>query len=121
MEKVTGIGGFFFRARDPKALADWYERNLGVARSPETEGQEPWRQEAGMTVMSPFPADTDYFGADKQWMINFRVNDLDAMIAQLKAADVEVGEVVSYGFGRFTRLHDPEGNAIELWEDKTPA
>lgn len=121
MEKVKGIGGFFFRARDPNALAEWYEKNLGVTRSPESEGQEPWHQEAGATVLAPFAADTDYFGdPNKQWMLNFRVGNLDAMVAQLKVAGIEVGETTDYGFGRFARLQDPEGNPIELWED-TPS
>jgi predicted enzyme related to lactoylglutathione lyase len=123
MERVTGIGGFFFRAADPKALAVWYERHLGVTRTPESYDNEPWRQEAGWTAFAPFTADTKYFGrATQQWMINFRVRDLDAMVAQLKGAGIAV-EVVAeaYPNGRFARLQDPEGNPIELWEPKHPA
>jgi predicted enzyme related to lactoylglutathione lyase len=118
MEKVKGIGGFFFRAQDPKALAKWYEENLGIKRSPEEEGQEPWMQESGMTVFAPFAADTNYFGnTNKQWMLNLRVGNLDAMIAQLKNNGVDVGELQEFSYGRFARIHDPEGNPIELWED----
>jgi glyoxylase I family protein len=84
MERVLGIGGLFFRARDPEALRTWYERHLGVTRTPEDYDSEPWRQEAGPTVFQPFPEATDYFGdASRRWMVNFRVRDLDAMIAQL--------------------------------------
>ena len=121
-ERVSGIGGFFFRAKDPKALADWYERNLGVTRTPQTYGGEPWRQESGATVFAPFAATTKYFGRpEQQWMINFRVRDLDAMVAQLKRAGIAV-EVDSevYPNGRFARLQDPEGNPIQLWQPKDP-
>ena len=119
MEKVTGIGGVFFRARDPEGLAGWYELHLGVTKTPTSYGDEPWRQEAGPTVFGPFPADTDYFGdQERQWMINFRVRDLEAMMAQLRAAGIEVTpDPEMYPNGRFARLHDPEGNAIELWEE----
>ena len=122
MEKVTGIGGIFFRAADPKGLADWYEKHLGVTKTPETGDTEPWRQEAGATVFSPFKLDTKYFDASKQWMINFRVRDIDAMVAQLRRAGIEVKDPEVYeGIGRFSRLHDPEGNAIELWEPERTA
>lgn len=83
MTRVTGIGGFFFRARDPRALAAWYETHLGV----NDIAASAWRQEAGTTVFAPFAHDTDYFGRPEQvWMINFRVDDLDAMMATLKPA-----------------------------------
>lgn len=117
MHKVHGIGGVFFRARDPQALGEWYQRHLGVDPVPTSYDTLPWHQQAGATVFAPFPADTDYFEADRQWMMNFRVADLDGMVEQLRAADVEVsvdGEV--HPNGRFARLHDPEGNPIELWE-----
>ncbi len=118
METVTGIGGFFFRATDPKALAEWYERHLGVTRTPDTYEKEPWRQEAGMTVMAPFAKSTRYFGdSTKMWMINFRVRDMDAMVAQLRRADIEVSvDPETYPNGRFARLKDPEGNPIQLWQ-----
>lgn len=122
MEKVTGIGGLFFRARDPKALARWYAEHLGVTITPASYGDEPWRQEAGVTVFAPFPMATDYFGSpDRVWMINFRVRSLDAMVGQLGAAGIEVTVAPeAYPNGRFARTHDPEGNPIELWEPVDP-
>lgn len=118
MEKVAGIGGFFFRAQDPKGLANWYLQHLGVDLTPTTEGGTVWQQEAGPTSFTPFPETTKYFGdPSKSWMINFRVHDMDKMVAQLRAAGIEVKDPESYpGIGRFTRLHDPEGNPIELWQ-----
>jgi predicted enzyme related to lactoylglutathione lyase len=118
MEKVTGIGGLFFRAHDPKSLARWYEQHLGVALIPTSYEQRAWEQEAGATAFAPFPENTDYFGdPHKSWMVNFRVRDLDKMAAQLRAAGVEVKiDPQSYPNGRFARLHDPEGNPIELWQ-----
>ncbi len=118
MEKVTGIGGLFFRSRDPEALARWYQDHLGVSMVPKKEGDPSWRQEAGDTVFAPFPETTKYFDAAKVWMINFRVRSLDAMMAQLKAAGVKVDDPQDYPYGRFARLYDPEGNPIELWEPK---
>lgn len=118
MERVLGIGGLFFRARDPAALASWYETHLGVTKAPTQDGGEVWQQEAGPTVFCPFPQKTDYFGdAQKTWMINFRVRDLGAMAAQLRAAGIEVtGDDQADPHGRFARVYDPEGNAVELWE-----
>lgn len=121
-EKVVGIGGFFFRSKDPKSLAAWYERNLGVTQTPKTYQEEAWKQEAGITVFAPFPMDTKMFGnPDKQWMINFRVTNLDAMAAQLRRAGIEVEvDPQTYPNGRFAGLKDPEGNPIQLWEPKRP-
>ena len=118
MEKVTGIGGFFFRARDPGALAQWYLQHLGVDLVPENYDQSPWQQQAGPPAYAPFPEDTEYFGdVHKQWMINFRVANLDAMAGQLRAAGISVEiDPELYPNGRFARIHDPEGNAIELWQ-----
>ena len=118
MEKVAGIGGLFFRAHDPKALANWYLQHLGIDLTPTGEGGTVWQQEAGPTSFTPFPETTKYFGdPNKAWMINFRVHDLDKMVAQLRTAGIEVKDPESYpGIGRFTRLHDPEGNPIELWQ-----
>src|SRR5262245_23874409 len=118
MERATGIGGLFFRARDPSALAAWYEANLGISTF-NAEGQgAPWIQAAGPTAFSTFTADTDYFGRpDQQWMVNFRVDDLDAMLQQLRAAGAPVEAVQDYeGLGRFSWATDPEGNRFELWE-----
>jgi glyoxylase I family protein len=122
-ERVAGIGGVFFRAKDPKALADWYERHLGVTRTPSDYGQQPWTQEAGPTVFAPFAQSTKYFGREtQQFMMNFRVRDLDAMVKQLQSAGIEVKvDPTTYPNGRFARLHDPEGNPIELWEPKVPS
>jgi glyoxylase I family protein len=119
MEHVTGIGGLFFRARDPQAVALWYRDHLGVAVVPSNYDEQPWQQEAGPTVFAPFPDATDYFGPDttKAWLVNFRVRNLDAMVAQLRAAGIGVEvDPQAYPNGRFARLYDPEGNPIELWE-----
>src|SRR5215213_6087527 len=91
MQKVTGIGGLFFRASNPTTLGQWYKDHLGIDLVPSDYGAKPWSQEAGPTVFAPFPRDSDYFGrAEQQWMINFRVRDLDAMAEQLRAAKIEV-------------------------------
>jgi glyoxylase I family protein len=122
MEKVSGIGGFFFRARDPVGVARWYQQHLGITLTPKSYQDPVWQQEAGPTAFEPFPEKSDYFGdATKMWMLNFRVRDLDKMAAQLRAASIEIKiDPQTYPNGRFARLHDPEGNPIELWEDLTP-
>jgi glyoxylase I family protein len=118
LERVTGIGGFFFRATDPEALATWYEERLGIDRVPRAEGDETWRQQAGETAFAPFPLDSEMIGPPEHtWMINFRVDDLDAMVDQLRHA----GETVTvdpehYSYGRFAELRDPEGNRVHLWQ-----
>jgi len=119
MEKVTGIGGLFFRAHDPKALASWYQQHLGISLTPSSAGEHAWEQEAGPTAFTPFSETSEYFGdAQKVWMVNFRVRDLDKMADQLRAAGIEIKvDPQSYpNLGRFARLHDPEGNPIELWQ-----
>ena len=115
MQRVTGIGGFFFRARDPAGLAAWYEANLGISS---TDTAWSWSQQAGPTVFAPFPTDTDYFGRlEQQTMLNFRVDDLDAMLEQLRAAGAAVDdEVAEASYGRFGHAVDPEGNRFELWQ-----
>jgi predicted enzyme related to lactoylglutathione lyase len=121
MQKVLGIGGFFFKSENPEQLAKWYETHLGISLVPTSYEQRPWHQDAGPTAFAPFKKDTTYFGRPEQsWMINFRVADLKAMVAQLRAAGVTVDEPTSYPNGNFARLHDPEGNPIELWEPKEP-
>ena len=118
MYRVNGIGGFFFRALDPVALGQWYNENLGVTVVPSNYDEPGWRQETGPTAFASFPETTTYFGdAGKIWMINFRVRNLDAMTAQLRAgasplrstrnATRTAGSPIS---------NDPEGNPIELWE-----
>ena len=122
MERVTGIGGFFFRARDPKALALWYQERLGITTVPESYGEPSWRQQAGETVFAPFQQDSEMIGPPEHtWMINFRVDDLDALVSQLRTA----GETVDvdpqrYPNGRFAELRDPEGNGIQLWQPMDP-
>jgi len=117
-EKVLGIGGFFFKAQDPDALARWYEKNLGISLLPSSYDAKPWRQEAGPTAFAPFPDSTKYFGApDRKWMLNFRVRDVAAMAAQLRASGITVTvDTTLYPNGRFAHLKDPEGNRIELWQ-----
>lgn len=123
MERVTGIGGFFFRASDPEALANWYRDRLGVDPVPQTYEQEPWRQQAGVTAFAPFDQGSEMIGPpEKTWMINFRVDDLDTIVDQLRSA----GETVDvdperYPNGRFAELRDPEGNGIQLWQPMSPA
>jgi glyoxylase I family protein len=118
MERVEGIGGFFFRARDPKKLAEWYEANLGVNRIGGSYGAQPWRTTGGTTAFAPFKEDTTYFGDRRfQWMINFRVRDLTKMVAQLRERGIAVDvDAEVYPNGRFARLSDPEGNPIQLWQ-----
>jgi glyoxylase I family protein len=118
MEKVAGIGGLFFRAHDPKVLGSWYQQHLGIALTPTSESGTVWEQEAGPTAFTPFPEKSGYFGdPTKVWMVNFRVHDLDKMVAQLRTAGIEVKDPETYpNIGSFARLHDPEGNPIELWQ-----
>ena len=122
MAKVTGIGGLFFRADDPNGLAQWYAQHFGITEVPTSYDAEPWTQDAGATVFAPFKRDTGYFGrAEQQWMLNLRVDDLDGMVRQLKSAGIDVTvDPETYPNGRFARLHDPEGNPIELWQPETP-
>ena len=117
MEKVKGIGGLFFRAKDPAALAAWYNAHLGINPAPTDMTTPPWVSGEGVTVFAPFSQDTDYFPAENTFMLNFRVASLDRMLAQLRAADIAIErEEAMDGIGRFARIHDPEGNPIELWE-----
>lgn len=116
MERVTGIGGLFFRAGDSDSLGRWYAEHLGVDPAPESYEESSWRQEAGPTVFAPLPADSPHF-RHRPWAVNFRVRDLEAMVAQLRAGGVRV-EVheTDYPNGRFAELADPEGNPVQLWE-----
>jgi predicted enzyme related to lactoylglutathione lyase len=124
MGHVKGIGGLFFRARDPEALTAWYRDRLGVgpgcsADDTVAPDDYAWNVTAGPLVFSPFTADSDYFAADRQYMLNLRVDDLDAVIAPFVEAGDEVitkDEWNDPSVGRFARVHDPEGNPIELWE-----
>src|ERR1700759_4728422 len=115
MERVQGMGGYFIRASDPAALGAWYRACLGL--DADEHGQ--WTQAPGPTVFATFDADTDYFGSPtQQAMLNFRVRDLDAMLAQLRAKGADVADETQdmEGVGRFAWVTDPEGNRIELWE-----
>ncbi|GGX44985.1 glyoxalase [Tateyamaria omphalii] len=117
MEHVQGFGGFFFRSKDPETLATWYRDTLGIDLVPTVSDQKPWMAKGGATVFAPFASDTDYFAADKTFMLNFRVRSLDAMAAQLEDAGIPVKMVGDMpGIGRFAHLSDPEGTPIELWE-----
>ncbi|MER6220894.1 VOC family protein [Streptomyces sp. 900105755] len=115
MERVLGIGGYFLRSADPAAQKAWYRDCLGLA----IDDHGLWEQPAGPTVFAAFESGTDYFGSPaQQTMLNFRVRDLDAMLAQLRAkgADVDAETQEMDGVGRFGWVTDPEGNRIELWQ-----
>ena len=115
MKRVTGIGGIFFKSRDPAALAEWYRLHLGL-------DVQPWGgvvfDGAGQTTWSPFKADTDYFApSTAPFMVNFRVADLHALLAALRAEGCEVvGEPQDSEYGKFGWVMDPDGNKLELWE-----
>ena len=121
---VLGIGGLFFRAQDPDASNAWYREHLGIgagcaAHDTGDIDEWTWKTQAGPVVFAPFKADTDYFAADKQYMLNLRVADLDGMLPALMAAGIAVETRPEWNdpsVGKFARIHDPEGNAIELWE-----
>lgn len=115
MERVLGIGGYFRRAADPEALSAWYRDCLGL----DTDEYGLWHPGAGPTVVAMFESETDYFGSrGQQSMLNFRVRDLDAMIAQLRAVGADVADETQdmEGVGRFGWVTDPEGSRVELWQ-----
>jgi glyoxylase I family protein len=117
MEKVTGIGGFFFRGADSDKLNEWYEQHLGVRRVAQQDEDGSWWQDEGPTVFASESESDQTGGQEHSWRINFRVRDLEAMVAQLRlaGASVEV-DATTYPNGRFAHLRDPDGNSIELWE-----
>ena len=121
--KVLGIGGVFLRSADPARLAAWYREHLGftvtAAGEPDPDGNWMWQQEGGPTVYSVFKADSDYFAVDRQVMMNLRVGGIDALLGRLRDAGVEVITKPEWDHpetGRFARVHDCDGNPIELWE-----
>lgn len=120
MARIIGIGGVFFRASDPKQLYAWYEKHLGL-QGAEGVVKLPWNEPTGperFTVWSVFPKDTDYFGPAKpSFMVNYIVDDLEGMLANLRAAGAEVDDKQEESeYGKFAWVTDPEGNRIELWE-----
>jgi predicted enzyme related to lactoylglutathione lyase len=124
MKKVTGLGGIFFKSDDPKKMNEWYAKNLGLPVS-DYGATFDWREDEdpskkGSTTWSAFPKDTKYFQPSvKEFMINYRVDDLEALVAQLKQDGVTiVDEIADSDYGKFVHLLDPEGNKIELWEPK---
>ena len=123
MARVTGIGGVFFRARDPQALGEWYKRHLGV---PFNDGfaKLTWADDPSpdaVTVWAPFDLDTTYFGTSQHMMLNFRVDDLDALLSDLAANGVEiVPERMEETTGKFAWIIDCEGNRVELWQPPGP-
>jgi predicted enzyme related to lactoylglutathione lyase len=121
MERVQGIGGVFFKARDPQALAEWYRTHLGVpVEAGQTYGCLTSDGPGESTVWSVFPSDTEYFGpGGAPFMVNYRVKNLDAILEQLRAAGAQVDErVEEHDYGRFGWASDPEGNRFELWEPR---
>jgi predicted enzyme related to lactoylglutathione lyase len=122
MARVTGVGGIFLRARDPKGLAAWYSKHLGITLTDYGGFNFEWSDEVpagtGTTAWSLFPEDTKYFGPGTQRaMVNYRVDDLDALLEQLAAAGVEIDpKRDTYDFGKFAWIVDPEGNRLELWQ-----
>lgn len=113
MEPTLGLGGMFFRAEDPEMLAEWYATHLGISAN------EAWPQAAGYAVLGLFAKASDYWPEDRAFMFNIRVLDLDETIQRLRDEGIDVRREDDWdmpGIGRFARIHDPEGNPIELWE-----
>ena len=122
MKKVTGIGGIFFKCADPKKMNEWYEKHLGIPVA-DWGAMFQWREldnpeKTGYTVWSAFPADTNYFDPSKKdFMINYRVENIEALVEELKNAGVTIlDEITASEYGKFVHILDPEGNSIELFE-----
>ena len=118
MAKAVGIGGVFLKARDPEGLAAWYAAHLGIAAQDGGALAFDGPEAAGMTVFAHFPANTAYFGGgEQQAMVNFRVDDLDALLEKLATEGVRIdAKREDYPYGRFAWIWDPEGNRVELWQ-----
>lgn len=122
MKRVTGIGGIFFKCKDPVKMNEWYKTHLGLETSPYGAKFE-WEQQSesskkGYTLWSPFPDSTKYFEpSTKDFMINYRVDDITALVEALKNEGVTIlDEIATYEYGKFVHILDPEGNKIELFE-----
>lgn len=123
MKRVTGIGGIFFKAKDPDKMYEWYEKHLGLKQEHAGAGvMLPWRDidkpdAVGMTVWSIFKQESKYFDpSSAPFMINYRVDDMDALLDTLRGEGVAIAKREDSGYGRFAWIMDPEGNRIELWE-----
>ena len=116
VKRVTGLGGVFLKAKDPQALYAWYRKHLGIESSP--EGGAMWEGESGQTtVWALFPETTEYFRSAQPFMVNFRVDDLEALLRALREEGVQVDEKMeAHAYGKFGWITDPEGNRLELWE-----
>ena len=122
MKKVTGIGGIFFKCKDPKAMNEWYNKNLGM-NTGDYGATFEWREEEdstkkGITQWTTFSETSKYFDpSEKQFMINYRVQNLEALVEELRQNGVTIVDgIESYDYGKFIHILDPEGNKIELWE-----
>ena len=122
MKRVTGIGGVFFKSKDPEKTKEWYRKHLGI-KSGRYGGTFEWRHsedasKKGYTAWTPFTKDSDYFDpSDKEFMYNYRVVDLEKLLDVLRKEGVEVvGEMEEYDYGKFGWIMDPDGQKIELWE-----
>jgi glyoxylase I family protein len=112
--RVSGIGGIFFRSENPEKLAEWYKEYLGI---PSGSSGEMWEVAAGPVVFAPFKKDSKYFPESQSVMLNFRVKEIDALLAELTAKGVRIDEKrQDEDYGRFAWIYDPEGNKLELWE-----
>jgi predicted enzyme related to lactoylglutathione lyase len=120
MAKAVDIGGVFLKARDPQGLSRWYAEHLGIPTQDGGSLAFDGPETAGIILFAHFPADSPYFGdGAQQAMVNFRVDDLHALLAQLSAAGVRVDpKREDYDYGRFARIWDPEGNRVELWQPR---
>lgn len=126
---IVGMGGYFFRAKDPEGIKSWYREHLGVGGGCGTDDKGAtsewcWYPEPGPLVFEPFKETSDYFLLEKQAMLNLRVRGMDELLERLRSEGIEI--IVKEGwdtseFGRFARIHDPEGNPIELWEPPAEA
>jgi predicted enzyme related to lactoylglutathione lyase len=118
MAKVTGLGGAFLRAKDPKALYTWYEQHLGIG-APDGCFSFPRETQRAYIAVAFFPKSSDYFPVSQPAMLNFQVDNLDAVLDELASAGVSVDpKREDYDYGRFGWFTDPEGNRVELWQPK---